>query len=65
MSDHKGFTDHEILVEIRDDLKRHIDDSQDTEIEIKTALAARPTRGEVIKWVGAGSALFGIIVMWS
>ena len=65
MSDHNGFTTHEILVEIRDDLKEHIKDSQLTEIEINKALAARPTRAEVIRWAGAGTGIVGLIMVLS
>lgn len=65
MSDHNGFTTHEILVEIRDDLKEHIKDSQVTEIEINKALSARPTRGEVIRWIGGASMLVGLVMALS
>ena len=65
MSDHNGFTDHEILVEIRTDLKQHITDSQETELDINRQLAARPTRAEVLKWVAGFSALVSITMFWS
>ena len=60
--DPNGLTDHEILMEIRTDLKRHMRTSQNTEVRIQLALAKRPTRGEVIRWVGAASGLLALVV---
>ena len=60
-----GFTDHEVLVEIRDDLKAHIHDSKRTEIRFSLELSKRPTRGEVVRWVGAASGLVALVMAFS
>ncbi len=65
MSDHKGYTDHEMIVEIRGDLKQHIEDSRDTELDISLALASRPTRAEILRWVAASSTLIGLLIVLS
>ncbi len=62
MNDINGFSDHEILVDVSTDLKQHIKDSQETEIEIAIDLAARPTRREIISWIGGAGVLVGIVM---
>ena len=60
-----GFTDHEVLVEIRDDLKAHMVDSTIATIRINDELAKRPTRGEVVRWIGAASGLLALVTVLS
>ena len=59
MSDHKGLSTHEIVMETRDMLADHMEKSHTTELEITRALASRPTRTEVIKWMGGLAILAG------
>lgn len=57
MSRPEGLSTHEMVLEIRADLKQHIKDSQTTELHITRELGSRPTRSEVIKWAGGLSGL--------
>ena len=57
-----GFTDHEILKEIRDDLKTHIKDSRETESRIQKQLARRPKRTEIVGWITSIAIVSGAVV---
>ncbi len=59
-----GFSDHEVLLEIRDDLKQHIKDSNAVENDIRENLAKRPTRTEIVLWVtGVGSIVATVLAI--
>ena len=57
-----GFTDHEILLEIRNDLKQHIRDGSQTETDLREQIAKRPTRTEVVLWLSGTGTLVGIVL---
>lgn len=57
-----GFTDHEILKEIRDDMKQHIKDSRKTEAQIQIQLSRRPKRAEVVGWFASIGFVVGIVL---
>ena len=55
----EGLSTHELVLETRDMLAEHVSASHTTELEITKALSNRPTRGEVIKWMGGLAILAG------
>jgi hypothetical protein len=57
MSAHNGLSTHEMVMEIRADLKDHIKDSNDIERRITREILSRPTRGEVVRWAGGLASL--------
>ncbi len=57
MSAPEGLSTHEMVMEIRADLKEHIKDSTHVELRITREILSRPTRGEVIKWAGGLASL--------
>lgn len=60
-----GFSDHEILIEIRGDLKEHIKDSRDYTEEVQDDLSARPTRIEVIGWFTGLGVVVGLVAAFA
>ncbi len=65
MSAPDGLSTHELVLETRDMLARHVTASHTTELDITRQLASRPTRGEVIKWFGGFAALGGLAAIFS
>lgn len=61
-SSKSGFSDHEVLLEIRDDLKQHIKDSNAVENDIRENLAKRPTRTEVVLWITGVGTIVGTVL---
>ncbi len=61
-SSKEGFTDHEILVEIRADVKQHIKDSEDYSRDVQAQLARRPKRSEVIGWFTSVGIIVGAVI---
>jgi len=57
-----GFTDHEILKEIRDDLKAHIEDSATYSLETQKEISARPKRAEIVGWFSGIAIVTGAIL---
>ncbi len=60
-----GFSDHEILIEIREDLKEHIEESRDSDNAVQRDLSIRPTRGEVIGWFTGLGVVVGLVAVFA
>lgn len=58
-----GFSNKEILVVIRDDLKAHIKDSRVIESKIQEQLARRPKRSEIIGWMTSIGIIVGAVIV--
>ena len=57
-----GFSTKEILVEIRDDLKDHIKESEAYAKDVQAQLARRPKRSEIIGWATSVGIVVGAVV---
>ncbi len=58
-----GFSDHEILVKIWEDLKQHIKDGTKAEQKFREDLAKRPTRTEILMWISGSSAIITAAIL--
>lgn len=56
-----GLTDHELLLEIRDKLDKHIEKDNETHAELEREVYERPTRKEILAFLGGAGVLSGII----
>ena len=56
-----GFSDHDILVEVRDLLVAHIANYEDDLREVERELGRRPTRGELLGFFTLAGVLSGVI----
>ena len=65
MQDINGFSDHEILVDLSKDLKQHIKDSTQTELDTAVDLERRPTRREILGWLAGASTLVGLTLYFA
>ncbi len=59
-----GFSDHEILIKIWEDLKQHIKDGTKAETDLRNDLAKRPTRAEILMWISSTSAILGAAILF-
>ena len=57
-----GFSNKEILIEIRDDLKDHIKESEVYAKDVQAQLARRPKRTEIIGWATSVGIIVGAVV---
>lgn len=60
--DTRGLTQREILLEVRKDVKNHVEEYQEDKVEVALAFGRRPTRAEVISWAGGIGAIVGVTV---
>ena len=60
--DGRGLSMRQLLLEVRAAQKAHIDTYNRDQLRIQTELSHRPTRKEVISWIGASVAAAGLLV---
>lgn len=58
-----GFSNKEILVVIRDDLKAHIKESDKYALNVQEQLARRPKRSEIIGWMTSIGIIVGAVIV--